>query len=233
MDPISSRLQFRSLHDRNCTLLTDFGPSFSRFFFEFPSKFAVALGLVCEMSSKNKQIYKGKFSLFNDINSFSCSQSHGEISPPGSRRTMMSLQVRFWGKEKPTSPPDTLQRLSHTLLPLLSMPLKEGGENSRMSVNATSSNMGTNPNNIPRRNAPWLHFLVLWDEHGQSNIICLLLLKLSPWCHIIYVNNSMIYSQATRCPLNHLWTSYDCPKMWPKLTGSCEVLCWQYDWHPG
>ena len=83
------------VRDRNCTLLTDFVPAFSRFFFEFPSKFAVALSVVCEMSSQNKQVYKGKFSVFIDNSSFSCSQSHGEKSPPGSRRTMMSLQVRF------------------------------------------------------------------------------------------------------------------------------------------
>jgi hypothetical protein len=38
------------------------------------------------MSSQNKQIYKGKFFPFIDNNSFSCGQSHGEKSPPGSRR---------------------------------------------------------------------------------------------------------------------------------------------------
>ncbi len=79
------------VRDRNCTLLTDFIPSFLWFFFEFPSKFAVALGLVCEMSSQNKQVYKEKFSLFIDIISFSCGQSHGEKSPPGSMP---------WGKGK-------------------------------------------------------------------------------------------------------------------------------------
>ncbi len=135
-------LPTQMVFNRNCTLLADFVPSFSRFFFEFPSKFAVTLSLVCEMSSQHRQVYQGKFSLFIDNNSFSCSQFHEEISPPGSRRTMMSLQVRFWGKEKPTSPPDTLQRLSHTLQPLLNMTLKEGVENSRMS---TSRNMGPNP----------------------------------------------------------------------------------------
>ncbi len=55
-------------------------------------------------------------------------------------------------QREPTRPTDTLQRLSHTLLPLLSMVLKEGGENSRMSGNATSRNMGPNPKHSPRRN---------------------------------------------------------------------------------
>jgi hypothetical protein len=113
------------------------------------------------------------------------------------------------------------------------MALKEGGENSRMSGNATSRNMGPNLKHSPRRKAPWSHSLVLWDEPGQSNIICLVLLKLLSWCSVIHVNNSVICSLATKCPSNHLSTSYDCPKMWPKLAGSCEVLCWQYDWHPG
>jgi hypothetical protein len=78
-----------------CPQSTDFVPSFFAIFFEFPSKFAVALSLVCEMSNQNYQVYKEKFSLFIDRNSFSCCQSHGEISPPWSRRTMMSLEVRF------------------------------------------------------------------------------------------------------------------------------------------
>ncbi len=101
--------------------------------------------------------------------------SHGEKSPPGSMKTMMSLQVRFWGNKKPTRPPDTLQRLSHTLLPLLSMTLKEGGENSRKSVNATSRNMGPNLKHSPRRNAPWSHSLVMEQESKQE--MCFLCLK--------------------------------------------------------
>ncbi len=176
----------------NCILLTDW-PCLFIFVISFLSscQSLLSLSVWCVWcQAKTSRFIKENFSLFVDNNSFSCGQSQGEISPPGSRRTMMSLEVRFWGKEKPTRPTDTLQRLSQTLLPLLSMSFKGGAENSRMSGNATSRNMGPIPNNIPRRKAPWSHSLVFWDEPGQSNIICLVLLKLSPWCSVIHANNS-------------------------------------------
>jgi hypothetical protein len=57
------------------------------------------------MSSQNKQVYKEKFSLLNDINSFSCGQSHGEISPPGSK---IDIQDKFFIKDHMVNADETL-----------------------------------------------------------------------------------------------------------------------------